>query len=99
MKYKIVLVVALLSAVSYLLIPALLPRIYAVIIGETPSATVYLNTCKREACALKGTLKTNPLTLQQYLITGEGKRVFFNSDDTLYISLPPTLTNEPTDKS
>eukprot|EP00493_Phyllostaurus_siculus_P018870 UN19168 len=90
-KYKRYLVVAALLFAFYFVVPEVLARVAAVF-NETPNATVVLSGCESVTCRLQGTLKTDPITLTQFLVKEDGTRVYFNKENVSMISWP---VNDP----
>lgn len=86
-KYKGYWVVVALLFALYFVAPEVLARVAAVF-NETPNATVVLKGCDNETCRLQGTLKTDPITLNQFLVQEDGVRVYFKKENVSMMSWP-----------
>lgn len=72
---------------AHLVLTQVIPRVFAVF-NKTPNATVALMNCDTDTCTLKGTLKTNPLTLEYYIEQKDGTLILFNNENIQLISWP-----------
>ena len=86
-KYKRYWVVVALLFAFYFVVPEVLARVAAVF-NEIPNATVVLSGCESVTCRLQGTLKTDPITLTQFLVKEDGTHVYFNKENVSMISWP-----------
>lgn len=75
--------------IAYFVLYEVTPRLFAVF-NETPNATVILKNCNRNQCKIHGTLKTNPITMKQFILKENGTVIHFQPENVEMTSWPIT---------
>ena len=78
---------------SYILATQLLPRYFA-LSYEAKNVTVVLQGCNDEDCEIKGTLKINPFTLEQFIVANDGSEKTFNYENVSMMVIPHQENSE-----
>lgn len=75
----------------YLAFTQVFPRVFA-LFHEAHNATVILDGCESQTCHLKGTLTTDPVTLDAVLISDDGVKHYISQEQIAITIIPQEKT-------
>ena len=79
--------------IIYLLHIYVTNRVVAFLSDGTPNTTLILRDCTSVECHIKGTLRTDPISLESYILKSDGTKLYFNHDEISSLSWPVIDTN------
>lgn len=74
--------------IIYLLHIYVTNRVVAFLSDGTPNTTLILRDCTSVECHIKGTLRTDPISLESYILKSDGTKLYFNHDEISSLSWP-----------
>lgn len=74
--------------IIYLLHIYVTNRVVALLSDGTPNTTLILRGCTSVECHIKGTLRTDPISLESYILKSDGTKLYFNHDEISSLSWP-----------
>jgi len=74
--------------IIYLLHTYVTNRVVALLSDGTPNTTLVLRGCTSVECYIKGTLRTDPISLESYILKSDGTKLYFNHDEISSLSWP-----------
>ncbi len=74
--------------IIYLLHIYVTNRVVAFLSDGTPNTTLILRDCTSVECHIKGTLRTDPISLESYILKSDGTKLYFNRDEISSLSWP-----------
>lgn len=74
--------------IIYLLHIYVTNRVVAFLSDGTPNTTLILRDCTSVECHIKGTLRTDPKSLESYILKSDGTKLYFNRDEISSLSWP-----------
>lgn len=79
--------------IIYLLHTYVTNRVVVLLSDGTPNTTLVLRGCTSVECNIKGTLRTDPISLESYILKSDGTKLYFNHDEISSLSWPVIDTN------
>jgi hypothetical protein len=79
--------------IIYLLHTYVTNRVVALLSDGTPNTTLVLRGCTSVECHIKGTLRTDPISLESYILKSDGTKLYFNRDEVSSLSWPVIVAN------
>lgn len=79
--------------IIYLLHIYVTNRVVAFLSDGTPNTTLILRDCTSVECHIKGTLRTDPISLESYILKSDGTKLYFNRDEVSSLSWPVIVAN------
>ena len=74
--------------IIYLLHIYVTNRVVAFLSDGIPNTTLILRDCTSVECHIKGTLRTDPISLESYILKSDGTKLYFNRDEISSLSWP-----------